>query len=75
MEIHILKVHLVLFFPFVLIYEHSKLFFLKVVGNEKWGGSGVWLLLEYGTGPWWSMSVNFFMGPSSFLQRISVSCL
>jgi hypothetical protein len=25
---------------------------LKVVGNEKLGGSGVWLLLEYGAGPW-----------------------
>jgi hypothetical protein len=25
---------------------------LKVVGNEKLGGSGVWLLLEYGTGLW-----------------------
>jgi len=35
--------------------------FLKVVGNEKQGGSGVWLLLEYGAGPWRSMSVYFFM--------------
>ncbi len=33
---------------------------LKVVGNEKQGGSGVWLLLEYGAGPWRSMSVYFF---------------
>ncbi len=37
---------------------------LKVVGSEKWGGSGVWLLLEYGTGPWRSMSVYIFMKPS-----------
>jgi hypothetical protein len=48
---------------------------LKVVGNEKIGGSGVWLLLEYGTGPWRSMSVYIFMKLSSFLQSISVSCL
>ncbi len=47
---------------------------LKVVGNEKWGGSGVCLLIEKGTGPWWWMSVYFLMGPLSFLQRISVSC-
>jgi hypothetical protein len=26
--------------------------YLKVVGNEKEGGSGVWLLLKYSTGPW-----------------------
>ncbi len=25
---------------------------LKVVGKEKLGGWGVWLLIEYGTGPW-----------------------
>ncbi len=25
---------------------------LKVVGSEKQGGSGVWLLLGYCTGPW-----------------------
>jgi hypothetical protein len=30
---------------------------LKVVGNEKRGGSGSKLLLEYGFGPWRSMSV------------------
>jgi ribonucleases P/MRP protein subunit RPP40 len=30
---------------------------LKVVGNEKGGGSGSKLLLEYGFGPWRSMSV------------------
>ncbi len=48
---------------------------LKVVGNEKRGGSGSKLLLEYGFGPWRSMSVKFFMWPSSFLQRVSVSCL
>jgi hypothetical protein len=34
---------------------------LKVVDNEKQGGSEVWLLLEYGAGPWRSMSVYFFM--------------
>jgi hypothetical protein len=44
---------------------------LKVVDNEKGGGSGSRLLL--GTGPWRSMSVYFLMLPSSFLQRISVS--
>jgi hypothetical protein len=30
---------------------------LKVVGNEKRGGSGSKLLIEYGFGPWRSMSV------------------
>ena len=30
---------------------------LKVVGNEKRGGSGSKLLLEYSFGPWRSMSV------------------
>ncbi len=30
---------------------------LKVVGNEKRGGSGSRLLIEYGFGPWRSMSV------------------
>ncbi len=30
---------------------------LNVVGNEKGGGSGNKLLLEYGFGPWRSMSV------------------
>jgi hypothetical protein len=30
---------------------------LKVVGNEKGGGSRSRLLLEYGFGPWRSMSV------------------
>ncbi len=30
---------------------------LKVVGNEKRGGSGSKLLIEYGNGPWRSMSV------------------
>jgi hypothetical protein len=48
---------------------------LKVVGNEKGGGSGSRLLLEWGTGPWRSMSFYFLMLPSSFVQRISVSCL
>ncbi len=31
--------------------------FLKLVGNEKRGGSGSKLLLEYSFGPWRSMSV------------------
>jgi hypothetical protein len=31
--------------------------FLKVVCNEKGGGSGIKLLLEYGFGPWQSMAV------------------
>jgi hypothetical protein len=35
------------------IYFHI----LKVVGNEKRGGSGSKLLIEYGFGPWRSMSV------------------
>ncbi len=48
---------------------------LKVVGNEKGGGSGGWLLLEDAFGPWRSMSVYFLMLPLSFPQRISVSCL
>ncbi len=52
----------------------SAYYFLKVVGKEKWGVSGVCLLIEEGTGPWWWMSVYFLMGPLSFLQRISVSC-
>jgi hypothetical protein len=33
---------------------------LKVVGNEKRGGSGSKLLIEYGFGPWRSMSVCLF---------------
>jgi hypothetical protein len=48
---------------------------LKVVGNEKGGGSGGWLLFEDGFRPWRSMSVYFLMLPSSFLRSISVSCL
>ncbi len=48
---------------------------LKVVGNEKWGGSRGWLLVEIVTGPWRSMSVCFFMQRLSFLLHISVSCL
>ena len=42
---------------------------LKVVGNEKGGGSGGWLLFEDAFGPWRSMSVYFLMLPSSFPQR------
>jgi hypothetical protein len=48
---------------------------LKVVGNEKGGRSGGWLQLEDAFGPWRSMPVYFLMLPSSFPQRISVSCL
>jgi hypothetical protein len=48
---------------------------LKVVGNEKGGGSGGWLLFEDAFGPRRSMSVYLLMLPSSFPQHISVSCL
>jgi hypothetical protein len=48
---------------------------LKVVGNEKGGGSGGWLLFEDAFRPWRSMSVYFLILPSSSPQRISVSCL
>jgi hypothetical protein len=48
---------------------------LKVVGNEKGGGSGEWLLFQDGFRPWRSMSVYCLMLPSSFLQRISVSSM
>ncbi len=48
---------------------------LKVVGNEKGGGSGGWLLFEDAFGPWQLMSVYFLILPSSSPQRISVSCL
>jgi hypothetical protein len=48
---------------------------LKVVGNEKGGGSGGWLLFEDAFGLWRSMSVSFLILPSSFPQHISVSCL
>ncbi len=34
---------------------------LKVVGNEKLGGSRGWLMVEGDTGLWWSMSVCFLM--------------
>jgi hypothetical protein len=40
---------------FVLNQVHYR--YLKVVGNEKRGGSGSKLLIEYGFGPWRSMSV------------------
>ncbi len=56
------------------IKRHS-LKIIKVVSNEKSGGSGGWLLFEDGFGPWRSMSVFFFILLSSFLQRISVSLL
>ncbi len=39
---------------------------LKVVGNEKGGESGGWLLFEDAFGQWRSMSVYFLMLPSSF---------
>jgi hypothetical protein len=48
---------------------------LKVVGNEKGGGSGGWLLFEDGFGAKQSMSVYFLMFPLSFFRSISVSCL
>ncbi len=48
---------------------------LKVVGSDKGGGSGGWLLFEDGFRPWRSMSVYFLMMPSSFCRSISVSCL
>jgi hypothetical protein len=54
---------------------NTRQFTLKVVGNEKLGGSGGWLLFKDGTGLWRSMSVCFLMLPSFFLQSISVSCL
>jgi hypothetical protein len=47
----------------------------KVVGNEKRGGSGSKLLIEYGFGLWQSMSVYYVMWSPSVLQSISVSCL
>ncbi len=37
----------------------TKLHDLTVVGNEKGGGSGGWLLFEDVFGPWRSMSVYF----------------
>jgi hypothetical protein len=40
---------------------------LKVVTNEKWGGSESWQVFEGGTGPWRSMSVYFSMQSSYFL--------
>jgi hypothetical protein len=49
--------------------------FLKVVGNEKLGGSGGWQMLEDGSGPWRSMSVCFLILSSSSIQSISVSNL
>jgi hypothetical protein len=48
---------------------------LKVVTNEKRGGSGSWLVYGDGFGPWRSISVYFLMLPSSFLGSISVSFL
>jgi hypothetical protein len=39
------------------LLETKNLLILKVVGNEKGGGSGSKLLLGYGFGPWRSMSV------------------
>jgi hypothetical protein len=48
---------------------------LKVVTNEKGGGSGSCLVFEDGSGPWQSMSVYFLMLPSSFLRSISISYL
>jgi hypothetical protein len=53
----------------------SGLYKLKVVGNEKGGGSGGWLLFEDGFKPWQLMSVYCLMLPPSFLQHISVSSM
>jgi hypothetical protein len=39
------------------LYFSNKLHVLKVVGNQKRGGSGSKLLIEYCFGPWRSMSV------------------
>ncbi len=57
------------------VKNNSGINVLKVVGNEKGGGSGGWLLFKDGFRPWPSMSVYFLMLPSSFLRSISVSCL
>jgi hypothetical protein len=53
-----------------LIFEN-----LKIVTNEKREGSRNWQVFEGCTGPWRSMSVYFFIKPTSSLPRISVSCL
>jgi hypothetical protein len=50
------------------LYSVSSKYPLKVVGNEKGGGSGGWLLFEDGFRPWRSMSVYFLMLPSYFLE-------
>jgi hypothetical protein len=42
------------------------MYFKKVVGNEKGGGSGGWLIFEDAFGPWRSMSVYFLMLPGVF---------
>jgi len=73
MVILILAVVNVLAYPPEEILSSNSL--LKVVGNEKGGGSGGWLLFEDAFGPWRWMSVYFLILPSSSPQRISVSCL
>ncbi len=57
-----------------LAYFHSNRL-LKVVGIEKRGGLGGWLLFEDAFGPGRSMSVYFLMLSSSFPQLIFVSYL
>ncbi len=57
--------------PYTVHHFSTKLGRLKVVDNENGGGSKSRLLLEYGFGPWRSMSVYFLMWPSYFLQHIS----
>ncbi len=42
-------------------YVLSKEALLKVVCNEKGGGSGSWQMFEDGFGPWRSMSVCFLI--------------
>ncbi len=57
--------------------ENLNISFLSfnVVGNEKGGGSGGWLLFAEGFRPWQSMSVNCLRLLPSFLQCISVSSM
>jgi len=52
--------------------EHTA-HFLKVVGNEKEGGSGKWQMIDIGLGLWWSMSVCLCIQPPSCIKSISFS--
>ncbi len=45
----------------------ARIVWLKVVGNEKWGGSGRWQMIDIGLGPWWSMSVFLCIWPPSWI--------